>query len=66
MIVSYFSQLATLADARGIDLKQAFLEAGVPDSTYYRARAGLDLHARTAQRVASWLARRDEHLPAAE
>lgn len=66
MIITYFEQLATLADARGIDLKLAFMEAGVPDSTYYRARAGQDLQARTAQRVASRLARPDDHRIAAE
>lgn len=60
VIVSYFEQLSTLANAAGIDLKRAFTAAGVPDSTYYRARAGQDLQARTAQRVASRLTASDD------
>lgn len=66
MIITYFHQLATLADAKGLDLKQAFVEAGVPDSTYYRARAGQDLHANTAKRVALQLAGSHEQPVAAE
>lgn len=56
MIVSYFEQLSALANQAGIPLKDAFVQAGVPDSTFYRARAGQDLQARTAQRIAERLA----------
>lgn len=40
MIRSYKDQLKTLADAAGVDLKQAFDKAGIPDSTYYRSVIG--------------------------
>lgn len=66
VIVSYFEQLATLAHTAGVDLKRAFAEAGVPDSTYYRARLGQDLQARTARRVALQLAGTHEQPLAAE
>lgn len=51
-IKSYFVQLAELAESKDADLKEAFLQAGVPDSTYYRVLNGRDLHYRTALKVA--------------
>jgi predicted transcriptional regulator len=54
-IKSYFVQLAELAASKDADLKEAFLQAGVPDSTYYRVLNGRDLHYRTALKVAGSL-----------
>jgi predicted transcriptional regulator len=54
-IKSYFVQLAELAVSKNADLKEAFLQAGVPDSTYYRVLNGRDLHYRTALKVAGSL-----------
>lgn len=54
-IKSYFVQLAELAVSKDADLKEAFLQAGVPDSTYYRVLNGRDLHYRTALKVAGSL-----------
>ena len=36
MISSYYDQLLTETEQRGVDLKRAVLHAGIPDSTYYR------------------------------
>ncbi len=54
-IKSYFVQLAELAASKQADLKEAFIQAGVPDSTYYRVLNGRDLHYRTALKVAGTL-----------
>ena len=54
-IKSYFVQLAELAAIKQADLKEAFIQAGVPDSTYYRVLNGRDLHYRTALKVAGTL-----------
>ena len=54
-IKSYFVQLAELAASKGADLKDAFIQSGVPDSTYYRVLNGRDLHYRTALKVAGTL-----------
>lgn len=59
-IKSYFVQLAELAASKDADLKEAFLEAGVPDSTYYRVLNGRDLHYRTALKVAGSLSEPDQ------
>ena len=51
-ITEYFSQLDKLAAHFGVDLKAAFEAAGVPDSTYYRAKNGTNaLRYDTATRV---------------
>ena len=34
-----------------VDLKQAFVSAGITDSTYYRAKMGKDLRYNTALKV---------------
>jgi hypothetical protein len=53
MLQSYMEQLTALAKRRRIKLVRAFAIAGVPDSTYYRARAGQhELSYRVAIRVA--------------
>ena len=36
MISTYYDQLLSATEKRGVDLKQAVLQAGIPDSTYYR------------------------------
>ena len=36
MISTYYDQLLTATEKRGVDLKEAVLHAGIPDSTYYR------------------------------
>jgi predicted transcriptional regulator len=59
-IKSYFVQLAELAVSKDADLKEAFLDAGVPDSTYYRVLNGRDLHYRTALKVAGSLSEPDQ------
>jgi predicted transcriptional regulator len=52
-LISYLDQLEVLADSQHIRLKQAFLQAGVPDSTYYRVMNGQDLRFDTALKVAN-------------
>ncbi len=51
----YLDQLQGMADVAGLRLKDAFVAAGVPTSTYYRARCGTDLKADTARKVATLL-----------
>jgi predicted transcriptional regulator len=48
---TYLHQLQALAADKGTDLKECFLAAGVPDSTYYRAMNGAELKFVTACRV---------------
>lgn len=56
---SYLDQLRT--QAKRLDgepeklVRQAFLAAGVPSSTYYRARDGAELRLETARRVSGIL-----------
>lgn len=55
MLTNYLEQLTKLAEANNVNLKQAFVSAGVPDSTYYRALNGCDLRFCTAQKIAGYL-----------
>ena len=49
---SYYKILTKFATSKGVNLKQAFVKAGVRDSTYYRAkRLGHDLRYETAKQV---------------
>ncbi len=48
---SYYEQLICAAKQADIKLIQAFIHAGIPTSTYYRAANGTDLHFNTAQKV---------------
>ena len=58
-IDSYIGQLSRMAEANGIRLLDAFLEAGLPDSTYYRAlKAKHGLRLVTAQQVADVIRKR--------
>lgn len=51
-INGYLEQLEMQAAAAQLPLKRAFMLAGVPDSTFYRAINGQNLRLDTAQRVA--------------
>ena len=52
---TYFDTLFKLAASKKASLKQAFIKAGVPDSTYYRAEQGRDLRYATAKKVFDYL-----------
>ena len=51
IMYDYFNQLKDKADAKNLDLRQMFILAGVPDSTYYRAKNGTDISRSTANKV---------------
>lgn len=51
MMKSYIEQLHNLSAPTGINLMFFFKQAGVPTSTYYRAKAGKDLRLSTAKKV---------------
>ena len=48
---TYLHQLQILAEEKNLDLKEAFLSAGISDSVYYRAINGAELKFSTAKRV---------------
>ena len=50
-MITYMEQLVNKSVHLQIKLKDAFTCAGVPDSTFYRARMGKDLRYDTANRV---------------
>jgi len=50
-MLSYYEQLICAAKQADVKLIQAFRNAGIPTSTYYRAANGTDLHFNTAQKV---------------
>ena len=50
-MITYMEQLVDKSVHLQIKLKDAFTCAGVPDSTFYRARMGKDLRYDTANRV---------------
>jgi len=50
-MLSYYEQLICAAKQADVKLIQAFSNAGIPTSTYYRAANGTDLHFNTAQKV---------------
>lgn len=56
-IITYYDQLLTAARQFGDDpdavLLRAFNEAGLPTSTFYRARKGTDLRSDSARKVAN-------------
>lgn len=54
-ISTYWDQLRTLAAEADYDLLQAFLDAGVADSTFYRARETGQIRYETARKVAEVL-----------
>tara|TARA_Y100000768_G_C23693244_1_gene547875 strand:+ start:345 stop:608 length:264 start_codon:yes stop_codon:yes gene_type:complete len=48
---SYTDVLKELSEEYNINLKKAFVEAGIPTSTFYRAMYGQDLRFTTAKKV---------------
>lgn len=48
---SYFEHLKSLSEQRDIDLRTAFVLAGVPTSTFYRAQKRNDMRFETALKV---------------
>jgi len=53
MLCKYINQLQDIAFEKDIRLKDMFVVAGIPTSTYYRAMNGVDLRFDTAERVAN-------------
>tara|TARA_R110000822_G_scaffold44890_1_gene120305 strand:+ start:960 stop:1169 length:210 start_codon:yes stop_codon:yes gene_type:complete len=54
-MLSYYEQLICAAKQADVQLIQAFRNAGIPTSTYYRAANGTDLHLSTAKKVFHWI-----------
>lgn len=50
-IVSYFDQLKIAAAQAGVDLRDAFIAAGLNSSVFYRARAGMSMNLSVAERA---------------
>jgi len=50
-MLSYMTILENKSADKKVNLKEAFLSAGVRDSTYYRAKMGKDLRYHTALKV---------------
>jgi predicted transcriptional regulator len=48
---SYMTTLRNRAKRHRVKLKDAFIKAGLPDSTYYRANQGSELRYETAKLV---------------
>jgi len=48
---SYFTQLKLLSNQRDVDLRTAFVLAGIPTSTFYRAQKRNDMRHETALKV---------------
>ena len=48
---SYTDVLKELSEQNNINLKKAFVEAGIPTSTFYRAMYGQDIRYVTAKQV---------------
>jgi hypothetical protein len=53
---SYLSQMQDAAERKGIPLREAVIACGLPDSNYYRWKAGVEPQARTVRRVLDFLA----------
>ena len=53
MLIGYYEQLLVLCRGSDEELKRACAKAGVPSSTYYRAKHGQELRFSTAQKIAS-------------
>jgi predicted transcriptional regulator len=51
VLCKYIQQLQDIASNNNVRLKDMFIVAGVPTSTYYRAMNGMDLRFDTAQRI---------------
>lgn len=57
IIEPYLAQLSRMARSKNVRLIDAFVKAGMPDTTYYRAVKGASLRRDTAQAVADVIAR---------
>lgn len=51
VLCKYINQLQNIASENDVRLKDMFIVAGVPTSTYYRAINGMDLRFDTAERI---------------
>ena len=51
VLCRYINQLQDIASENDVRLKDMFIVAGVPTSTYYRAINGMDLRFDTAERI---------------
>jgi predicted transcriptional regulator len=51
VLCKYINQLQDIAFENDVRLKDMFIVAGVPTSTYYRAINGMDLRFDTAERI---------------
>lgn len=51
VLCKYINQLQDIASENDVRLKDMFIVAGVPTSTYYRAINGMDLRFDTAERI---------------
>jgi len=51
VLCKYIHQLEEIATNNNVRLKDMFVRAGVPTSTYYRAINGMDLRFDTAERI---------------
>ena len=51
VLCKYINQLQDIASENDVRLKDMFIAAGVPTSTYYRAINGMDLRFDTAERI---------------
>jgi len=59
MLIGYYEQLLVLCRGSDEELKRACAKAGVPSSTYYRAKHGQELRFSTAQKIASHIQKYD-------
>ncbi len=59
-MISYFDQLQVAAKHLDYPLKQAFVDAGVETSTFYRTKLGSSLRLVTASRVMAALDHRSD------
>lgn len=50
-MLTYMNTLIEKSNEANVNLKRAFVYAGVPDSTFYRAKMGTDLRHSTAVKV---------------
>ena len=61
IIISYLNQLVTLAELNGHSLLEAYKNAGVEDSTYYRnIKGSTELRFDTAEKIAASLILEEE------
>lgn len=53
MLIGYYEQLLVLCQGSEQELRQACAKAGIPSSTFYRAKHGQELRFNTAHKIAS-------------